>query len=245
MPISVIVPTRNEMGNVPHLLASLPAGLELVVCDASTDETPSLVADLRPENTVILASPGTIAQARQQGARASSGQILVFSDADVEFDSGYFDRLLTRTDWDGICGAKLSRGAFARDYQLMLRAQRFTYHQFGIAAASGSNMAVTRDALERLGGFRCELSCNEDTELFLRASRRGLRVRFDAGLVVWARDHRRLRKGRTTKVVHSLVRNILLYVTCCRPRLPHWLEGDWGYWAAPGEQERRACMVHE
>jgi glycosyltransferase involved in cell wall biosynthesis len=228
--ISVIVPTKNEASNIPYLLASLPGEVQLVVCDASTDGTAAPVTRLRPANTLVVEAPGTIAEARQQGARASDGDLLVFSDADVEFDPSYFDRLADSADWDGVCGAKLSREQFLGHYSTMLRAQQIVYRRFGIAAASGSNMAITRDAFTAIGGFRPTLRCNEDTELFLRGGRRGLRLRFDQGLIVWARDHRRLHRGRIRKIAHSLIRNCLLYFTCCRKTLPRLLEDDWGYW---------------
>lgn len=230
MDLSVIVPTRNEAANIPHLLASIPRGVQLVVCDDSSDATPALVQQLRPDDTLVLrCGPTTIAEARQRGALASAGDILVFTDADVQFDSAYFDRLLARRDWDGICGAKLSPDTYVRDYQVMCSAQGLMYGWFGIAAASGSNMAVTRQAFAALGGFRLQLRCNEDTEFFLRGGRSGLRMRFDRRLIVWARDHRRLERGRLRKVMHSLVRNCLLYATCRQPRLPAFLEDDWGY----------------
>jgi hypothetical protein len=82
-----------------------------------------------------------------------------------------------------------------------------------------------------MGGFRTQLRCNEDTELFLRAGRRGFRTVFDAHLVVWARDHRRLERGRIAKALHSLVRNLLLHAVCGQPNLPRLLERAWGYWA--------------
>jgi GT2 family glycosyltransferase len=105
------------------------------------------------------------------------------------------------------------------------------YQRLGIAAESGSNMVMRRAAFVAIGGFRPALRCNEDTELFLRAGRLGLRLRFDQNLVVWARDHRRLRRGRVFKAAHSIVRNCLLYLTCRRARLPRLLEDDWGYLA--------------
>jgi len=92
-------------------------------------------------------------------------------------------------------------------------------------------MVVTRSAFRDLGGFRAELRCNEDTELFLRAGRRGHRVRFDPELVVWAHDHRRLQRGVGRKSAHSIVRNALLYALCCRPALPRLLCSDWAYWS--------------
>ena len=93
-------------------------------------------------------------------------------------------------------------------------------------------MVLTRPAFEALGGFRLDLTCNEDTELFLRAGRRGVRVLFDRELVVWATDHRRLRRGLVWKSAHSLVRNTLLYLACTRPDLPRLLADDWGYWGS-------------
>jgi glycosyltransferase involved in cell wall biosynthesis len=238
--ISVVVPTKNERQNLPRLLASLPPDVELVLGDASDDGTPELALALRPVNTRVLTVPGSIAAARQAGAEASSGDVLVFTDADVELDPGYFARLRTlmeTSSWDAICGPKLSRDAYARYYRLVAEAQRLTYNAFRIAGASGSNMAITRAAFERLGGFRLDLRCNEDTELFLRAGRHRLRVRYDPDLVVWATDHRRLRRGLVRKSAHSLVRNALLYLVCKRPGLPRLLAHDWGYWRGAARPE--------
>jgi len=275
---SVIVPTKNERHNLPRLLASLPDDVELLLCDASDDDTPELALHLRPHNTRVLSVAGSIAAARQAGAEASTGDLLVFSDADVTFAPDYFERLLavfgggepaptpspspasgrgepdSQTPplhrngeggggwglaegcyrWDAVCGAKLSRGQYAGYYRLVAASQRLTYAASGIAAASGSNMALTRRAFRALGGFRSDLRCNEDTELFLRAGRRRLQVHFDPRLVVWATDHRRLHRGLVRKSVHSLVRNLLLFVVCKRPGLPHLLVHDWGYWARTG-----------
>jgi glycosyltransferase involved in cell wall biosynthesis len=261
--ISVIVPTKNERENLPRFLASLPPDVELVLCDASDDDTPELAMRLRPANTIVLAAPGSIAAARQAGAEVSGGDLLVFADADVELDAGYFARLRALMDpgckrptlppvglpgtggegllWEAVCGPKLSRDTYARYYRLVAEAQRVAYASIGIAGASGSNMVLTRAAFESLGGFRLDLRCNEDTELFLRAGRQGLRVRYDAGLVVWATDHRRLRRGLVRKSAHSLVRNALLYCVCKRAALPRLLEHDWGYWApSPAAAHRPA-----
>lgn len=246
--ISVIVPTKNERQNLPRLLATLPPDVELIVCDASDDGTPELALALRPERTCVIQAPGTIAEARQQGAQASTGEILVFSDADVAFSPDYFERLTHlfgrantagQAVTDGVCGPKLSQGAHAGYYRLVAGAQRATFGLLKVAGASGSNMAITRAAFDHLGGFRLALRCNEDTELFLRAGRRGLRVTYDDDLVVWATDHRRLQRGVARKSVHSLARNVLLYLLCTRPRLPRLLVHDWGYWGRPSSLSAR------
>ena len=259
--ISVIVPTKNERQNLPRFLATIPPDVELVLCDASNDGTPELALTLRPAGTIVVPAPGSIAAARQAGAEVSSGDLLVFADADVELDPGYVARLRTLMDprykhpspshegylstgregllWEAVCGPKLSRDTYARYYQLVAQSQHFTYAGLGIAGASGSNMALTRAAFQALGGFRLDLRCNEDTELFLRAGRHGLRVLYDPALVVWASDHRRLRRGLVRKSVHSLIRNTLLYLVCTRSALPRLLEHDWGYWAESRPAARR------
>jgi glycosyltransferase involved in cell wall biosynthesis len=85
--ISVIVPTKNEADNIRGLLRTIPTDIELVVCDASTDPTVDVALELRPDRTIVVHAPGTIAEARQRGAHVASGDVLVFSDADVEFDA--------------------------------------------------------------------------------------------------------------------------------------------------------------
>src|SRR5262249_55621105 len=91
--ISVIVPTQNERRTLPRLLTSMPPDVELILCDASDDGTPEIARLLRPHNTRVLTVEGSIAAARQVGAEASHGDLLVFSDADVTFAPHYFERL--------------------------------------------------------------------------------------------------------------------------------------------------------
>jgi glycosyltransferase involved in cell wall biosynthesis len=243
--ISVIVPTKNERHNLPRLLATLPPDIELLICDASDDGTADLAVALRPAQTRVVYAPDTIAAARQLGAETSRGALLVFTDADVTFAPDFFARLADRfaglltgasqdqNQTDAVCGPKLSQDVHAGYYRLVAASQRIASALFGVAGASGSNMAISRAAFDQLGGFRLDLRCNEDTELFLRAGRRGLRVVYDDRLVVWATDHRRLRRGIVWKSAHSLIRNILLYFLCTRPRLPRLLVHDWGYWRRP------------
>jgi glycosyltransferase involved in cell wall biosynthesis len=64
-----------------------------VLCDASDDGTPEIARLLRPRNTQVLTVAGSIAAARQAGAEASHGDVLVFSDADVTFAPHYLERL--------------------------------------------------------------------------------------------------------------------------------------------------------
>jgi cellulose synthase/poly-beta-1,6-N-acetylglucosamine synthase-like glycosyltransferase len=100
-------------------------------------------------------------------------------------------------------------------------------HACGIPAASGSNLLIRRDALESVGGFDFDLTCNEDSEVVWRLRRAGYRVSFRKDLVVQATDHRRLEAGRLRKTLHSMTRCALLY-TNLMPR--KYRTHDWGYW---------------
>ncbi len=101
--VSVIIPARNEEGSIGRLIASVRAQLSdgapleiLVVDDGSTDSTAetarragAVVLSLTPEG-----SGGNPAVARNRGAWAASGEVLVFLDADCSPAAGWLARLL-------------------------------------------------------------------------------------------------------------------------------------------------------
>jgi len=227
--VSVIVPTRNEAHNIARFLNSIPRDVPLIVVDASDDETPAIIARLRPEAHVIR-QPSTVTEARQIGAARARTRWLLFTDADVSFAEDYFDHLarLQPTPALGlIFGPKDSRDAYRAYHRWFELGQRF-FALLGIPAATGSNLLIRRDAFERVGGFDLSLTCNEDSEIAWRVRRAGYAMRFIPALRVFSHDHRRLRRGVWRKVMHSSVRCTLLYLNAM-PRA--WRARDWGYWA--------------
>jgi glycosyltransferase involved in cell wall biosynthesis len=226
--ITVIMPTRDEAANIGPSLWSLDPSIWLVVVDASTDETPALVAKQRPERTTVICQPSTVTEARQLGAAEARTAWLLFTDADVSFAATYFRRLHVHpADADLIYGAKHSVGDYQRYYRWFSWGQRLA-HGLGVPAASGSNLLVRREVFWACGGFDLQLTVNEDSELAWRIKRTGHRVEFDPELVVYERDHRRLRRGALRKTLHSLARCALLYLNLIPSR---WRGHDWGYWA--------------
>jgi glycosyltransferase involved in cell wall biosynthesis len=228
--ISVIVPTRNEAHNIPHLLASLHPSVELIVVDASSDGTPAIVERLRPERTRIIRSEAKIAPARQIGAQAARGRWLIFSDADVRFEPGYFERLAMMGEAAAFYGPKYATGAHPYYSQFFNAGQR-AIHRLGIPAASGSNMGLRREVFASIGGFRLDLPVNEDTEIMMRARRHGYDVAYVRALAVRSFDDRRLRLGVIRKLAHTVVRNLLLLINLYIPLPQRWLRHDWGYWS--------------
>ena len=227
--ISVIVPTRNEARNIPAFLASVHPEVTLIVVDASDDGTDHLVEHLRPAKTCVIRSSALIAPARQLGAAAARTSWLLFSDADVQFEPGYFEVLAATVSDHAFYGPKYATVAHTL-YSQLFNAGQGTLDRIGIPAASGSNMGVRRDVFERAGGFRLDLPVNEDTELMLRLWRRGYRVRYRRELAVRSLDDRRLDIGGARKLIHSVSRSALLFANLYLPLPRRWLRHDWGYW---------------
>jgi glycosyltransferase involved in cell wall biosynthesis len=228
--LSVVIPTRNEAALIDRFLAALPASVELIVVDASDDETPTIIERTRPHNTQVIRCPAGIAEAREIGATAARGEWLIFSDADVRFAAGYFDRFARYAGADAVYGPKFATTAY-RWYSTLFTSGQRVAHTLGFPAASGSNMAVRRDVLKAIGGFRCDLPVNEDSELFLRLAHRGYRVRFAADLAVYSLDDRRLRRGAVRKLAHSTARCALIALGMRVPLPQRLLRHDWGYWS--------------
>ena len=224
--VTLILATRDEAHNIGTFLGSIPPQIRLIVVDASRDKTPDLIEHLRPVNSLVLREPGSVTQARQRGAGVAITPWLLFSDADIVFPPGYFERLCSLTG-EAVCyGPKLSRDRY-RHYYRWVAAGQSLCQVCGIPAASGSNLLVPRAVFSAIGGFDLTLNCNEDSEFVWRIKRAGYQVRYLRDLVVYATDHRRIERGRTRKTLHSLARCTLLYTNLMPQKLRSL---DWGYW---------------
>ena len=85
-PISVVIPVRNGADTLARCLeaalaSAYPRFEVVVVDDGSTDATAEIAARF-PVKLVRLAAHGGVSRARNAGAAASSGELLVFIDAD-------------------------------------------------------------------------------------------------------------------------------------------------------------------
>jgi glycosyltransferase involved in cell wall biosynthesis len=228
--VTVIVPTRNEQRNVGAFLASLPPDIALIAVDASDDDTANLIQSIRPKHTRIIRSRTNVTAARQAGAQSAQTPWLLFTDADVLFSLAYFN-LLEHVDTSEpalglIYGVKHASDRYLGYHRWFARGQRL-FATLGIPAATGSNLLISQRAFKAVGGFDLRLTCNEDSEIAWRVRRAGFETRFQRDLIVYARDHRRLERSVTAKVLHSSMRCALLYFNLMPSR---WRNRDWGYW---------------
>jgi glycosyltransferase involved in cell wall biosynthesis len=115
MRISVILPAKNEaeglQRTLPVLRAHFPEAEVIVIDDGSTDATAAVAAG---HGARVLSSPYSMGNgaAIKRGARAASGDILVFMDADGQHDPGLIQELLDKLDlgFDMVVGARDSSG---------------------------------------------------------------------------------------------------------------------------------------
>ena len=111
MRISVVLPAKNEAEGLrrtlPGLKTLLPDAEIIVVNDGSTDDTAIVATELGAK---VLSSPYSMGNgaAIKRGARAATGEILVFMDADGQHNAEYCQRLLSKLDsgFDMVVGAR-------------------------------------------------------------------------------------------------------------------------------------------
>jgi glycosyltransferase involved in cell wall biosynthesis len=109
--LSIILPAKNEAQGLRRLLPALrqyhPDAEVVVVNDGSTDETAQVCAQ---HGVTVVSHPYSIGNgaAVKTGARAATGEVLVFMDADGQHDPADIQTMLRKLDdgYDMVVGAR-------------------------------------------------------------------------------------------------------------------------------------------
>jgi glycosyltransferase involved in cell wall biosynthesis len=109
--LSIILPAKNEApalaSLIPRITSLYPEAEVIVVDDGSTDGTPSLCSQ---HDVRCLSSPYSMGNgaAIKRGARAATGEVLVFMDGDGQHDPADIVRMLEKLDqgYDMVVGAR-------------------------------------------------------------------------------------------------------------------------------------------
>lgn len=166
--VSIVIPTLNEENYLPLLLSSIQnqtyEPIEVIIADSSSDSTPGIARDAGA--TVVSVEELNISLARNEGARAAQGDILIFCDADCILANDFVERLVAGLG-DGVV---LSHGAhcvyddgfnnFLSAYWKYLKPNMWT---------TGRGVAIRRENFFAVGGYDvlCDPTegCREDLAL--------------------------------------------------------------------------------
>ncbi|WP_137147562.1 glycosyltransferase family 2 protein [Mycolicibacterium sp. CR10] len=123
--VSVVLPTRNEARNLPHVARRMPPVDEIVVIDGgSLDGTADVARRLWPNATVIEQTRNGKGNALACGFRAATGDIIVMIDGDGSTDPAEIPRFVAALldGADLAKGSRFSRGGGSDDITHLRRA---------------------------------------------------------------------------------------------------------------------------
>jgi len=202
---SVIIPAYQAEATLPRCLAALddqsvaPDRYEIIVVDdGSRDNTAAAAEKLarsdrsgRPPVRVIRASHGGPARARNIGAAAAQGRILLFTDADCEPAPDWLQHMTDAVEADGVSGVKGAYRTHQRSWVARFVQQEYQdkydrmLPQSSIDFVDTYSAAYRREVFEAGGGFDPALSVNEDQELSFRLASQGKRLIFAPQALVY------------------------------------------------------------
>ncbi len=186
--ISIIIPALNEEKMIGRCLESLTKLVfardrfeVLVIDNGSRDRTLAIADSFKDRlNLKVLQEAGVrISALRNLGARAATGDILAFLDADCLAPADWLDQMLVLAPANG-AGVLGAHYLLPEDSSWVGR----TWHRYQEAPKSGEvshvpagDLIMRREDFLKLGGFDETIQTNEDYELCERARKAGMDVR--------------------------------------------------------------------
>ena len=230
---SLLIPARNEAGvigaTIEGLLLQTYTDFELLILDDHSDDGTACAAKAAAKGDTRLTvlegraiPPGWLAKswACQQLAAQATGEILVFSDADVGWSSGALVALLDEIERSGadMLAVMPTQRAVSWAERLCVPLMAMAIHAYLpvvavhrtpfrlLAAANGQCLAFKRAAYERLGGHTVVRdNIVEDVGLARRVKGMGLRLRMvEADGLISCRmycDWRSVREGYAKNIL--------------------------------------------
>jgi glycosyltransferase involved in cell wall biosynthesis len=215
--VSVVVCAYNAAETIGECLTSLDAldypNFEVIIVnDGSTDRTGAIAhawaerdthtSSSNPQRHVVDVEKGGLSLARNIGLAHATGEIVAYTDADVQADPmwlAYLVQPFITSDVVGSGGPNVCPSDDPRIAQCVARAPGGPTHVLlddRIAEhVPGCNMAFRADALRQIGGFNpIYLRAGDDVDVCWRLQARGWRIGFAPAALVWHR-HRATIKG--------------------------------------------------
>jgi glycosyltransferase involved in cell wall biosynthesis len=195
--ISTIIASRNAAPTLSRCLETLIAqktdDIELIVVDDNSADETRAIASRYPVELIALPQHAGVSAARNRGAEAARGEVLLFLDADVVLAPGGIRRVLATMSRPEVGALIGSYDAEPEDVSIVSRFKNLAHHYFHqhsrLEATTfwGACGAVRQGCFFAVGGFdekRFKLPSIEDVELGYRLVDRGVRIVLDPELQV-------------------------------------------------------------
>ncbi len=184
--ISVIIPALNEENYIRHAIEGLSAqtfrNFETIVVDGGSKDKTIKLAE-KHAKIIIQKKPGA-AVARNSGARAAKGRLLLFLDADTRPSPGLLETYRKVFKEDDVVAAtgpvlplEKARATVAAGYFFVSMVFVKASILLSRPCIVGSNFAVRKDSFMKAKGFNSKMITYEDWDLSLRLKKKG-RIKF-------------------------------------------------------------------
>lgn len=182
--LSIVIPALNEENYLPRLLKSINHQnypCEVIVADSQSDDATKMIAKAFGCK-VISARRGRPAYARNAGALASSGDLLLFLDADVILPRNFLRKNISqfmRKRLDVAGGYLLSTKNKLFDlliWDIIANGWLWIF-QFFYPEAFGGCILTKKTLFKKLNGFDETITFAEDVDYIKRANKLGARFR--------------------------------------------------------------------
>jgi len=181
MKVSIIIPAYNEEKSIPALMKSVHAQdfpCEVILADAQSTDATRMIAKAHGCK-VVMARKGTPGMARNAGARAASGDVFIFLDADTILPRNFLRKIVNefaRRRLDVAACYTRTKSGNPVDWAIIgcINAYYFVFQRIW-PQAMGVCMLATRRAHESIRGFDERITFSEDCDYANRAFKRGFR----------------------------------------------------------------------
>lgn len=199
--LSVVIPSYNEEKHIAEALTHLrrvQPGLEIILGDGHSPDRTAEMA--RPfVDKIVFETKRSIGAGRNVGAKAATGDILLFNDADTRVPREFFEKVQEVFRDPKVVGfgcrilpedpTPFQEWMF-NIFNLMI----WLSVAIGRPTLSGPICAYRREPFVSIGGFDEEMKASEDQDLCLRIAKLG-RVVYDNRIIAYSSKRRLLKFG--------------------------------------------------
>jgi glycosyltransferase involved in cell wall biosynthesis len=232
--ISIIIPAYNEekyIGKCLKYAIENSGGnfFEIIVVDNASSDKTAEIAKKYPGVRVVLEEKKGPTWARERGFKESSGDILAYIDADNLMPKGWCERIIKefKKDKHLVC---LSGPYAYYDVSLFKRFMVVIWYAVALPIywilgymATGGNLAIRRDILEKMKGFDTSIDFyGDDTNLARRANRYG-KVKFKLNFIMHS-SGRRFNGQGLVRTGYSYLVNFISEVFLHKPMTKDYID---------------------